>query len=80
MNKEKEIKTYTCPACKDTGIFREGHAIAEIIFCKCDAGDESFEGWADGQSQLGMEGEYHMEETSSGGDYWQNEAGEYCCG
>jgi hypothetical protein len=50
------------------------------IFCECDAGEDAFEGACDGLAASEMECCDFDPMDGEGDPYWQNDAGEYCCG
>ena len=52
-----------CTNCMDTGIVEEGIDIRSTTFCDCDEGEETFIGWADGESSSG----YYYDPQYDGG-------------
>jgi len=44
-----------CSSCLDEGILEMGSDVQSTTFCDCDAGEETFEAMADGQSEMEME-------------------------
>ena len=51
-----EIKDIpACSNCCDDGVIEMGFDVQSTTFCNCEFGEEKFEAWADGQSQMEME-------------------------
>jgi len=69
-----------CENCLDSGIIEEGHDVRSTTFCDCDQGEETFIAYADAQSDASYACDRDWDDSPSGGDYWRNEDGEYCCG
>ena len=44
-----------CSKCCDEGVLEMGSNIQSTTFCDCDQGEETFEAWADAQSQMEFE-------------------------
>ena len=44
-----------CSHCCDDGILEMGSDVQSTTFCDCDSGEETFEAWADAQSQAEFE-------------------------
>ena len=45
----------SCSHCADSGVLEMGSDVQSTTFCECDSGEETFEAWADAQSQAEME-------------------------
>jgi len=73
-----------CSNCADTGVIQQGYNVNSTSFCECGTGVDTFEAWADAESDASELGSYacdrDWDDSPSGGDYWRNEDGEYCCG
>ena len=44
-----------CSTCCDDGVIEMGSDVQSTTFCDCEFGEETFEAWADAQSQMEME-------------------------
>ena len=44
-----------CSKCCDDGVLEMGSDVQSTTFCDCDHGEETFEAWADAQSQAEFE-------------------------
>ena len=46
---------HDCEICEDSGVLDMGSDVQSTTFCDCEFGEETFEAWADGQSQMEFE-------------------------
>ena len=79
-NSPSSAPSTPCPDCADTGFVKKGYNMETSIFCECDAGEDAFEGACDGLAASEMECCDFDPMDGEGDPYWQNDAGEYCCG
>lgn len=69
-----------CSNCADTGVIEQGYDVKSTSFCDCGTGADTFEAWADAESDASYACDRDWDDSSSRGDYWRNEDGEWSCG